>query len=38
MKIRMELGPDSYDILIERGCLARAGKEPHFIRHFVILA
>lgn len=37
MKIRMELGPDSYDILIERGCLARAGKELDLNRKVLVV-
>ena len=37
MKIRMELGPASYDILVERGCLQRAGSELDLDRKVLVV-
>ncbi|MBO6013923.1 MAG: 3-dehydroquinate synthase [Oscillospiraceae bacterium] len=37
MIIRMDLGPHSYDILIERGCLARAGSELDLDRRVLVV-
>ena len=37
MTIRMELGPDSYDIVVERGCLERAGKELDLDRKVLVV-
>ena len=37
MTIRMDLGPDSYDILIERGVLANAGQHLNLNRRVLIV-
>ena len=37
MTIHMDLGPDSYDILIERGILATAGQHLNLNRRVLVV-